>query len=260
MIASNVLLAVSCGTWLVVNGFTIDPETTELSVKRRSDGKLLELVMSDEFNEDGRSFGKGEDDVFVALDQPDNVNQAIEFYNSSKEYVTTEGGNLVLVTRAVKTHWVEWCPEAGFPIVYTKNYTSAMIQTWNTFCFTGGVLELSIKLPGHAYSGGLWPAAWLMGNLARATWQQSTLGLWPWSYDKCGEIEDLEWKQDINACDPEPGYGLHPFQGRGAPEIDLFEVMPGHEMPGSGGTYNTRHCHSNSNCALCFHHVWLCVV
>lgn len=36
----------------------------------------------------------------------------------------------------------------------TKNYTSGMVQTWNKFCFTGGVLELSIKLPGHADSGG----------------------------------------------------------------------------------------------------------
>jgi hypothetical protein len=25
---------------------------------------------------------------------------------------------------------------------------------------------------------------------------------------------------------------MHPGQGRGAPEIDIFEVMPGHNMPG----------------------------
>jgi beta-glucanase (GH16 family) len=29
-----------------------------------------------------------------------------------------------------------------------------MIQTWNKFCFTGGILELSIKLPGKSDSGG----------------------------------------------------------------------------------------------------------
>ena len=73
----------------------------------------------------------------------------------------------------------------------------------------------------------------LVGNLARATYQKSTLGVWPWSYDKCGDVEYLQFKQQINACDGNPGYGLHPFQGRGAPEIDIFEVMPGHEMPGS---------------------------
>ena len=223
------------------NQYGIDPDTptSVKQITRRQDGKKLDLVMSDEFNTDGRGFAPGEDDVFEAINQPDNVNQAMEFYNSSTEYVTTKDGNLILYTRAVKTSWIGWCPEAGFPIVYTKNYTSAMIQTWNKFCFTGGVLELSIKLPGGAYSGGLWPAAWLMGNLARATYQRSTLGIWPWSYDTCDnkefKKEDLAFIQEINACDPDPGYGMNAFQGRGAPEIDLFEVMPGHEMPGSDG-------------------------
>lgn len=27
-------------------------------------------------------------------------------------------------------------------------------------------------------------------------------------------------------------HGLHPNQGRGSPEIDIFEVMLGHSMPG----------------------------
>ena len=30
-------------------------------------------------------------------------------------------------------------------------------------------------------------------------------------------------KQEINACDPDPGYGMHPYQGRGAPEIDILK-------------------------------------
>mmetsp|Transcript_9882 Transcript_9882/g.16405 ORF Transcript_9882/g.16405 Transcript_9882/m.16405 type:complete len:414 (+) Transcript_9882:553-1794(+) len=76
------------------------------------------------------------------------------------------------------------------------------------------------------------PAAWLMGNLARAIFPKSTMAIWPWSYDKCGDIEGLPWKQEINACDDAPGHGLHPHQGRGSPEIDLFEVMLGHAMPG----------------------------
>ena len=44
----------------------------------------------------------------------------------------------------------------------TKNYRSAMLQGWNKFCFTGGVMEASIRLPGDAHIGGLWPAFWLM--------------------------------------------------------------------------------------------------
>lgn len=81
--------------------------------------------------------------------------------------------------------------------------------------------------------------------------------VWPWSYNKCGAIDHLDEKQEMNACVNEPGFGMHPYQGRGAPEIginigtqlycisadaacfydrcsDIFEVMPGHEMPGSG--------------------------
>ena len=76
------------------------------------------------------------------------------------------------------------------------------------------------------------PAAWLMGNLARAIFPNSTLAMWPWSYDRCGTIEGLEFKQEVSACDSSPGHGLHPNQGRGSPEVDIFEVMLGHTMPG----------------------------
>lgn len=216
--------------------YSIDPDTDENDriLRRRHDGMLLKLVFSDEFEEDGRSFAAGADDIFEAIEKPDDTNQAIQFYNSSKEYVTTKNGSLVLTTRAVKTSWVTGKSLlSGSKVTETKNYTSGMIQTWNKFCFTGGVLELSIELPGTAESGGLWPAAWLMGNLARASWEKTTMHKWPWSYDRCdGGVSDLKTKQEINACDPNPGYGMHPNQGRGAPEIDIFEVMPGHNMPG----------------------------
>jgi beta-glucan synthesis-associated protein KRE6 len=72
-----------------------------------------------------------------------------------------------------------------------------------------------------------------MGNLARAIFPKSTMAMWPWSYDQCGLVEGLRWKQEVSACDPDPGHGLHPHQGRGSPEIDLFEIMLGHSMPGS---------------------------
>eukprot|EP01038_Epipyxis_sp_PR26KG_P013556 gene13556-18192_t len=190
--------------------------------------------MSDEFNEEGRDFSVGKDKLFEAVQKPDFTNEAIQFYNSSKEYVTTKDGMLTLTTRAVKTTWTQWNSNLKQPETLTKNYTSGMIQSWNKFCFTGGVLELSIDLPGRSDSGGLWPAAWLMGNLARASFESSTMHVWPWSYNKCGDIPKLSSKQEINACDDNPGYGMHPNQGRGAPEIDIFEVMPGHEMPGQG--------------------------
>ncbi len=103
------------------------------------------------------------------------------------------------MTKAVKTNYVEWDRGEEKYQTLTKNYTSGMIQSWNKFCFTGGILEMSIELPGEVDSGGksiseqglivhwykvpntnvftlgLWPAAWLMGNLARATFEKSTM-------------------------------------------------------------------------------------
>lgn len=37
---------------------------------------------------------------------------------------------------------------------------------------------------------------------------------------------DLESKQEISACDPNPGFGMNPYQGRGAPEIGRFAFLP----------------------------------
>jgi beta-glucanase (GH16 family) len=40
-----------------------------------------------------------------------------------------------------------------------------MVQSWNKFCFTGGILEVDVLFPGRHDVGGLWPAVWLLGNL-----------------------------------------------------------------------------------------------
>ena len=45
-------------------------------------------------------------------------------------------------------------------------------------------------------------------------------------------MSHLDSKQQINACQGDAGHGLNPYQGRGSPEIDIFEVMLGHSMPG----------------------------
>jgi hypothetical protein len=39
-----------------------------------------------------------------------------------------------------------------------KYIQSAMVQSWNKFCFVGGIVEFSAKLPGDPRAGGLWPA------------------------------------------------------------------------------------------------------
>lgn len=146
---------------------------------RITDGKQLRLVASDEFTKDGRSFDGKSDKMFEALMKPDYTNEAIQFCkalgckdevlaviiipvlrvlcctdNSSREYVTTKDGNLIIATKAVKTYYKERRGADGCIEERVKNYTSGMVQTWNKFCFTGGVLEMSIELPGEANSGG----------------------------------------------------------------------------------------------------------
>lgn len=73
--------------------------------------------------------------------------------------------------------------------------------------------------------GGLWPAVWLLGNLGRATYVASTNNLWPWSYDKCDRKK--QESQTISACNEANHFGLNKFQGRGATEIDVLELMGG---------------------------------
>jgi hypothetical protein len=70
-----------------------------------------------------------------------------------------------------------------------------MLQSWNKFCFTGGILEIDLQFPGEHDVGGLWPAVWLLGNLARATFLSSTNLMWPWSYAECNR--DLQKAQEV---------------------------------------------------------------
>eukprot|EP00965_Chrysotila_dentata_P116443 3849269-Pleurochrysis_carterae.AAC.9 len=108
-----------------------------------------------------------------------------------------------------------------------------MVMSWNKFCFQEGIAEVRVKLIGQYDQAGLWPAFWMMGNLGRATFKESTEGLWPFIFDECVPPEDKNCRanqcnvQLITKCNPDPGYGLNPYQGRGAPEIDVIEAMPG---------------------------------
>jgi len=100
-----------------------------------------------------------------------------------------------------------------------------MLQGWNKVCFTGGIVEAEVQLPGKHDVGGLWPAFWLLGNMARHTYVGSTNHVWPWSSNACSE-KALN-AQRINGCMKSQHYGLQKEFGRGAPEIDIFEVQPG---------------------------------
>jgi beta-glucan synthesis-associated protein KRE6 len=66
---------------------------------------------------------------------------------------------------------------------------------------------------------------WMLGNLARATYVGSSDYIWPYSYNHCDP--DKRMSQEISACSKLNHYGMDPFRGRGAPEIDLIESMQG---------------------------------
>lgn len=119
-----------------------------------------------------------------------------------------------------------------------------MVTSWNKWCFTTGIIEVSISLPGDAETPGLWPAAWTMGNLGRAGYGASTEGMWPYTYAACdvgtfpnqtdtsgnpSAASGLSFLpgQRVSACTcdgsdhPGPDVGT----GRGVPEIDIIEAQ-----------------------------------
>ncbi|OQR87147.1 beta-glucan synthesis-associated protein, partial [Achlya hypogyna] len=236
-------------------GIYVDPMTpADAHTKVSSRGGTWTLVMSDEFEVEGRNFTAGEDPVWTALDIPDGVNRAWEIY--TPENVYTKDGNLVIrVDEGPQevSYWNNW---AAKPAYETKTmwYKAAMVQSWNKFCIQGGLIEIAAKLPGavdpksrNPHITGTWvdpvtkkkvklaandripdvqfyptwPGLWLMGNLGRALFGASTTRMWPWTYNECDERYSAH--QRISACDGNPGFGLNPYQGRGAPEIDILE-------------------------------------
>lgn len=111
-----------------------------------------------------------------------------------------------------------------------------MVQSWNQLCFTGGILEASISLPGNGETVGFWPGFWAMGNLGRPGYAATTDGMWPYSYndDKCDAGITANQSQ-TDGLSYLPGMRLpsctcagedHPSPGksRSAPEIDVIEA------------------------------------
>ncbi|KAF0693345.1 hypothetical protein As57867_015621, partial [Aphanomyces stellatus] len=242
-------------------GVWVDVDTPVAArTKVTSRGETWELVMSDEFELDGRTFEAGKDHLWTALDIPDGVNAAIEYYNVTNLY--TKGGKLInkITEGPVNvTYFNQWLEKPAFE-TNQMHYSAGMMQSWNKFCFQGGLIEVSAKLPGaindkpsdehksvttnpnaigEFWENGqkkkltvfdrvkdgayypTWPGIWLLGNLGRALFTASTTRMWPWSYNECDP--ELDKFQMISACNATPGYGMHPNQGRGAPEIDILE-------------------------------------
>ena len=140
----------------------IDPATPQdaRTISDFHDGKQWQLVFSDEFNTDGRSFYPGDDPYWEAVDLHYWQTNNIEWYDPRA--ITTRNGSLEITLSAEPEH--------------DRNYTGGMMSSWNKFCFTGGIVVASIVLPGSTNILGLWPAIWAMGNLGRVGYGASLDG------------------------------------------------------------------------------------
>ncbi|CAK4695009.1 unnamed protein product [Aphanomyces euteiches] len=212
---------------------------------KSSRGETWDLVMSDEFNRPGRNFTAGVDPLWTAIEMPDGVNAALEYYsiNMTETAQEPDGRGVFRIKTQLddisfRVYNPYKQPEPGYQ-QSRMYYRSGMLQSWNKFCFQGGLVEVSSQQPGvtsainpdaagdaktrvtAGYYYPTWPGVWLMGNLGRALFLPSTNRMWPWSYNECNE--NLKKDQRISACNSNPGFGLNPNQGRGAPEIDIFE-------------------------------------
>lgn len=177
------------------------------------------LVFSDEFNCENRTFYPGDDQFWEAVDIHYAATENMEWLDPAQ--VTTLNGSLRITMENKKSH--------------NLNYTSGMLQSWNKLCFTQGYIETSIRLPGTKNTTGLWPAFWSLGNLARAGYMASTEGTWPYSYDTCdygvtpnqSSTDGLSFLpgQKLNSCICKDEDHPNPGTGRAAPEIDIMEGL-----------------------------------
>ncbi|KAF8203180.1 beta-glucan synthesis-associated protein-domain-containing protein [Pholiota molesta] len=226
------------GNWGLIDK---DTPNDALTTKSYVDpNQELQLVFSDEFNVDGRTFYPGDDPYWEAVDLHYWATNNLEWYDP--EAVTTKNGYLQITLSQKATHGL--------------NYQGGMVSTWNKFCFTGGLVQTSVVLPGINNVVGLWPAVWTMGNLGRAGYGASLEGMWPFTYDACdvgtAPNQTLNGQPQAAMIDGDPTYGgalsflpgqklsrctckgeSHPgpmhsdgtFVGRAAPEIDILEAQ-----------------------------------
>jgi beta-glucanase (GH16 family) len=155
------------GNWGLIDLDT--PQSAYMKPSYHDPKVKLQLVFSDEFNTDGRTFYPGDDPYWEAVDL---------HYWAVRLFQVERWGALITLP---KTNNVEWYDPAA---IMTRNgtlevtlsrkethglhYEGGMVTSWNKFCFTGGLIETSVTLPGINNVVGLWPAIWTLGNLGES--------------------------------------------------------------------------------------------
>ncbi|KAF8200344.1 beta-glucan synthesis-associated protein-domain-containing protein [Pholiota molesta] len=193
---------------------------------------------------DGRSFYPGDDPFWEAVNLHYWGTNDLEWYDPGQP--TTQGGALRLTIA-----------EADPINNHNMSYTSGMVSP-NKFCFTGGIVEASVTLPGSNTVSGLWPAVWAMGNLGLSRWVGGSLdGLWPYSYDNCdvGRFRIKPACTCTGESHPGPVHKDGTYVGRSAPEIDVFEALVGAEggevsLSAQWAPYNAAYTWKNNTANL----------
>ncbi|KAI9830908.1 MAG: hypothetical protein M1819_005290 [Sarea resinae] len=197
----------------------IDPTTPAAAKTRTSvDGEELQLVFSDEFNDNNRTFYSGDDPYWTAPNFWYGATQDLEWYDP--DAVTTYNGTLQLRLDQFTSH--------------NLRFRSGMLNSWNQLCMKGGAFEVSISLAGPSGFPGLWPGVWTMGNLGRPGYKATTDGVWPYTYNSCdagitpnqSSPDGISWLpgQKLASCTCDGADHPTPGTGRGAPEIDVIEA------------------------------------
>lgn len=92
---------------------------------------------------------------FLLLRRVD-TNAALHYYSHDNAH--TKNGVLNISTIQKVNNYRAFNEKTKTFYADKKYVQSAMMQSWNKFCFTGGIVEFSAKLPGKPDVGGLWPA------------------------------------------------------------------------------------------------------
>ncbi|GMF42550.1 unnamed protein product [Phytophthora fragariaefolia] len=131
----------------------VDPATpSDRQTYTSSRGDTWDLVMSDEFNTEGRSFEPGDDHLWTSIEKADGVNSALEIYQHNMTSTECDGDTCYFYIKAdIKETtlklWNDYLSPAGYEDV-TFYYAGGMVQSWNKFCLQGGMLEVRAQLPG----------------------------------------------------------------------------------------------------------------
>jgi len=194
----------------IILGMEIDP-STPLSEKTTSgpDNIVYELVFSDEFEVEGRTFYQG-DDRFWEAEGEGSYDQG---------QITTHAGRLVI-------------RQDVSPSGDGVRFVSGMLRNRNIFYLGTGYVEIGFMLPGQtSITRSFWSGAWTMGNPAmtesvQAAGQPLSLNLGisaptPANHSRSSTMSSVlmlveyvriyQWKGDINVpykteSHPSPGY------------------------------------------------------